>query len=158
MLISPVERSQAVLQNLSSQSKDMTNLFLAAILRNVSESIAQGDYLDSEMSQEPRNFKARACSFTAIRQKLIVVRTHRQRLQYLFVEQLGISASPLQKLVSDSIRISTDGLIKHFMTHGKLSKVISTEMSKGHKQKTGTEILQAVIHFFSTSIAISLYG
>jgi len=73
----------------------MTNLFLAAILRNVSESIAQGDYLDSEMSQEPRNFKARACSFTAIRQKLIVVRTHRQRLQYLFVEQLGISASPL---------------------------------------------------------------
>lgn len=45
----------------------MTNLFLAAILRIVRESIAQGDYLDSEKSQkEPRDFKAYACGFTAI--------------------------------------------------------------------------------------------
>lgn len=94
--------------------------------------------MDSEKSQkEPCNFKAYSCGFTALREKLILVSPHRQHLLYLFIEQLAISVSPLLKLVSDSIRISTNGLIKHFMPHGELSMVILTEMSAGHKYKTG---------------------
>lgn len=94
--------------------------------------------MDSEKSQkEPCDFKAYACGFTAIRQKPIPVRAHRQHLQYLFVEQLDISVSLLLQLVSDLISISMNGLIKHFMTRGELSKVILTEMSKGHKCETG---------------------
>lgn len=94
--------------------------------------------MDSEKSQkEPCNFTAYACSFTALREKMILVSPHRQCLQYLFIEQLDISVSPLLQLISDSISISTNGLIKHFMARGELSTVILTEMSKGHKYKTG---------------------
>lgn len=54
-----------------------------------------------------------------------------------------------------------NGLIKHFMTRGELSKVILTEMSKGHKCKTGFikwNKNPAVICFFFTTITIGFYG
>jgi len=54
----------------------------------------------------------------------MLVSPYRQHLQYLFIEQLDISVSPLLQLVSDSISTSTNGLIKHFMAHGEMSMII----------------------------------
>lgn len=94
--------------------------------------------MDSEKSQkESCSLKADACSFTARREKLILVSPHKQGVQYLFMEQPDISVSPLLQLMTDSTRTGTDGLRKHFMVHGELSTVILAEISEGHKYKPG---------------------
>lgn len=94
--------------------------------------------MDSKKSQkESCSSKAEACSFTAQREKLILVSPHKQSVQYLFIEQPDISVSPLFKLMTDSTRTGTNILRKHFMVHGELSTVILAEISEGHKYKPG---------------------
>lgn len=92
--------------------------------------------MDSEKSQkESCSLKADACSFTAQREKLVLVSPPKQGVQYLFMEQPDISVSPPLLLTTDSTHIGTKGLRKHFMVHGELSTVILAEISQGHKYK-----------------------
>lgn len=81
--------------------------------------------------------RADAGSFTAQREKLILVSPHKQGVQCLFMEQPEISVSPPLPLTTDSTHIGMNGLIKHFMVHGELSTVILAEISEGHKYKPG---------------------
>lgn len=51
--------------------------------------------MDSEKSQkESCSLKAGTCSFTALREKLILVSPHKQGVQYLFMELPDISVFP----------------------------------------------------------------
>lgn len=86
------------------------------------------------MSQkESGSLKAGTGSFTAQREKLILVSPHKQGVQYLFMELSDISVSPLLQLMRDLTHIGMNGLRKHFMVHGELNTVILAEISEGHK-------------------------